>query len=244
MSQARGLSSLALLLGFTCAAVLAQSGESVTVQKVMDDQAVLIRSNGDVYLVEKGVGCLSLWRKEGKRVVVSSPGSFLGIGSKLVIPDLEQECRIWESKLIESSPSTRPDERSPSVPGRGAAGVIDEFSLYDSRGRASAFLDVGDQLTFFLWSGEPVAYLADESVYGFNGKHLGWYRSGTVFDHDGAVVVAPASAFSTDVAPAPPRGLKQLKPLKGLKELKPLRPLFGRSWSELPARVFFMMGAN
>jgi hypothetical protein len=33
-----------------------------------------------------------------------------------------------------------------------------------------------------------------------------------------------------------------VKPLKGLKELKPLKPLFGLSWSNPPARVFFLQG--
>ncbi len=35
-------------------------------------------------------------------------------------------------------------------------------------------------LTIYLWGGKPVAYLSAESddgfhVYGFNGKHLGWF---------------------------------------------------------------------
>ena len=71
-----------------------------------------------------------------------------------------------------------------------------------------------------------------------------WYHEGIVYDHDGYVVVAPASAFRNPVGAAPPRGLKNLKPLKGLKELKPLKPLFGRSWSKLPARAFFFMGLD
>jgi hypothetical protein len=99
-------------------------------------------------------------------------------------------------------------------------------------------------LTFYLWSGEPVAYLVEDSVFGFNGKHLGWHHKGLVYDHDGGVVVAPAAAFRDSVAPPPIRSLKQLKPLKGLKELKPLKPLFGTSWSSIPARVFFLLGVD
>jgi hypothetical protein len=99
-------------------------------------------------------------------------------------------------------------------------------------------------LTFFLWTGEPTAYLNDDSIYGFNGKHLGWFKDGMVFDHDGDIVVAPASSFRSAVDSAPSRGLKSLKPHKGLKELRPLRPLFGRSWADLPARVFFLLGVD
>jgi hypothetical protein len=226
------------------ATAAAQSGEYVTVQKVMDDQAIVIRSNGATYLIENGVGCLSLWRYEGKRVVVSSPGLFLGVGSKLIIPDLGQECRIWNSKQVEPPRSAMPQTAPPSSRELGASRKTDEFSFFDSRGQASAYLDLGGDLTFFLWSGEPVAYLVEESIYGFNGKHLGWYRDGMVFDHDGDIVAAPSSAFRMPVEPAPIRRLKGLKPLKGLKELRPLKPLFGRTWSDIPARVFFLLGVD
>lgn len=131
----------------------------------------------------------------------------------------------------------------PAVAARTSTTPTD-LDLYDSRGRAAAFLEPSDGLTFYLWSGEPVAYLDDESVYGFNGKHLGWYQNGAVYDHDGNVVVAPAGMFRGVVEPAPPRGLRRLKPLKGLKELRPLRPLFGTSWSAIPAAVFLMRGTD
>lgn len=29
----------------------------------MDDQAIIVRHNGDAYLIEKSVGCLSLWER-------------------------------------------------------------------------------------------------------------------------------------------------------------------------------------
>lgn len=76
--------------------------EEVYVAKVMndDDNAIIVRGNGEAHLIEKGVGCLSLWRYEGKRVLIISPGIFLGIGSRLLIPEAGQECRIWDSKEL------------------------------------------------------------------------------------------------------------------------------------------------
>lgn len=231
-----------------CALLLLQvataeaAAESVLLQKVIDDQAIIVRSNGAVYLIEKGVGCLSLWRYEGRRVIVDSPGLFLGIGSKLILPDADQECRIWNSKQIDSrlSPSPTPPSALPRAPDR----ADDEFSFYDSRGRAAVYIELSDGLTFYLWPGEPVGYLDTDSIFGFNGKHLGWYHDGLVYDHEGGIVVAPAGALREPPAPAPLRSLKELKPLKGLKELKPFKPLFGRTWSEIPARVFFLMGLD
>lgn len=222
----------------------AQRTEYVFVQKVMDDKAVIVRSTGATYVIEKGVGCLSLWRYEGKRVIIGSPGLFLGVGSRLLIPDLGQECRIWDSKEIAGPGSPDPQTILPTQPNVSPSLQTDELTLYDFRGRATAYLDLTSDLTFYLWTGEPVAYLDEGSIYGFNGKHLGWYQDGIVYDHDGAVVAAPASAFRGPVDPAPPRGLRQFRPVKGLKELKPLRPLFGLSWTNLPARVFFFLGTT
>jgi len=183
--------------------ISAQPSEYVHVRKVMDDNAVVVRRNGSTYLIEKGVGCLSLWRLEGKQVIVSSPGLFLGVGSKLVLPDLNQECRVWNSKLIDDAASSGSATTDRSL----SAAPADDFSFFDSRGRASVYLDISDGMTFYLGSGEPTAYLDDSSVYGFNGKHLGWFAGGRVYDHDGNVVVAPPSAFSTPLEPPAARGL-------------------------------------
>jgi hypothetical protein len=86
--------------------------------------------------------------------------------------------------------------------------------------------------------------LEDDSIYGFNGKHLGWYVRSLVFDHDGHVVAAPASAFMTRPALPPIRSIKQIKPIKSIRELKPLKPLLGMSWSDTPAAVFFFRGRD
>lgn len=135
--------------------------------------------------------------------------------------------------------------QAPTLDRRPAASAYhDEFSFFDSRGRAVAYLDISQELVFYLWSGQPVAYLDNESVYGFNGKHLGWYQNGRVYDLAGAVVAAPADAFREPVSTAPPRAPQGLRPLKGLKELRPLKPMFRQTWSDTPASVFFLMGRS
>lgn len=60
-----------------------------------EDRAVIRRSNGETYLIEKGNGCVSLWRYEGARVLIVYPVLFLGRGSKLLIPEINQHCSIW-----------------------------------------------------------------------------------------------------------------------------------------------------
>jgi hypothetical protein len=78
---------------------------------------------------------------------------------------------------------------------RQASQEDDEFSLYDSRGEAAAFIDPEHDTTIYLWSGKPMAYLDKNSVYGFNGKHLGWFIKGAIYDHDGVVGHPSQSPF-------------------------------------------------
>jgi len=118
------------------------------------------------------------------------------------------------------------------------------LDFYDSRGRAVAYIAEDENLTIYLWDGKPVGYLDEDSVYGFNGKHLGWLKGSAIYDHDGNIVAALPEAFKGSVSPAPPKSFKQFLPFKSFKEFKPFKPFFSVSWSDTPARVFFLGGAN
>jgi hypothetical protein len=82
------------------------------------DKGIIERANGERWLIEKGVGAISFWRYEGKRVLIHSPGLFCGVGSKLILPDTNQEARIWQSERLpdngvtvvaKSAPTTQAD---------------------------------------------------------------------------------------------------------------------------------------
>ncbi len=87
---------------FSLSAVFA-GAEYVTLIKVLDndDQGIIERRNGERWLIEKGVGALSFWHFEGKRIIIHSPGIFCGVGSKVMLPDVDQEARIWSAEQIE-----------------------------------------------------------------------------------------------------------------------------------------------
>jgi hypothetical protein len=81
--------------------------EEVYVHHIRNDNAEVIRRNGETYTLQTGVGCLSLTSYEGKRVYIVSPGTFLGVGSQLILPSSNQDCRIWNSEYIGFSSPTR-----------------------------------------------------------------------------------------------------------------------------------------
>jgi hypothetical protein len=127
------------------------------------------------------------------------------------------------------------------------ASSSDEISLFDFKERAIAY--IAEDRTIYLWDGKPVAYLDGQSkdgldIYGFNGKHLGWFKGGIIYDHEGDVVGGIREVFKTVPELEPIKGLKELKPLKSLKELRPLKPLFSKQWAELPLKFFLNEGAD
>ncbi|KPN75978.1 MULTISPECIES: hypothetical protein [Shewanella] len=134
------------------------ASEWVYLYKAMDDNAIVVRKNGDAYQIEKGVGCLSIWRFEGKAVLISSPGLFLGVGSELILPDADQKCRIWDSSSLGSiegltapSQSQSPQQSSgcedghwiQSIAGNGEIIKLEDGSIWQ--------VDAVDTVTSSIW---------------------------------------------------------------------------------------------
>ena len=128
-----------------------------------------------------------------------------------------------------------------------SAHANDEITLFSGSGDAVAYIAVSDELTIYLWSGKPVAYLTEDSsggfnVYGFNGKHLGWFIGGVVRDHKGDAACAikevmPSTKFESFKA------FKQFKPFKAFKEFAPFRPYFSNSFGQIPCQFLLASGA-
>lgn len=122
------------------------------------------------------------------------------------------------------------------------SGVAEEVSLYDYEGQAVAYIDTDDELNIYLWEGKPVAYLDGSSVYGFNGKHLGWFKDGIIWDSRGYVVGFVEGAVNMLTRLERLKGLQQLTPLKSLQQFEPFEPMFVNQWSRLPLEYFLSMG--
>lgn len=122
----------------------------------------------------------------------------------------------------------------------------DEVSLFNSAGKPIAY--IAEELTIYLWTGKPVAYLYNDSgklhVYGFNGKHLGWFVKGVVYDHEGNAVGAVKEAFSSSVEYEPYKSYKEYKPYKSYREYAPYQPYLSKEWSEIPLKIFLLQGAE
>jgi hypothetical protein len=94
---------LGLLRSFTLS--IEPSRELVLVQTVSGNTAVIVRSNGATYLIEKSGGCQSLSQFAARRVVIDSSARFLDAGSKVLLPEVDQSCRIVASRSLEPADS-------------------------------------------------------------------------------------------------------------------------------------------
>lgn len=122
-----------------------------------------------------------------------------------------------------------------------------DVSLFDQTGKAQAYMALDDEMTIYLWSGGPVAYLkADENgygVYGFNGKHLGWFVAGVIWDHQGDASCATKDRFSSTQF-EPFKSFKEFKPFKSFTEFAPFHPQFKERFGNFPCEFLLAGGAK
>lgn len=162
------------------------------------------------------------------------------------------EVVLCEGKIINTDENESADV-TPITPTRGATSATrktveaasdDEIALYDGSGTAVAYIATSEELTVYTWAGAPVAYLDGENLYGFNGKHLGWFENGRIYDHQGRVAGATAEAASVALKPQRIKGFKKFKPFKAFEQFAPLQPILIASWSQLPLIVLLSEGAK
>jgi hypothetical protein len=155
------INTVALLALMLSTGLAHAASEFVFVAKILsnDDHGIIVRSSGNAYQIEKGVGCLSFWHYEGKRVLVVSPGLFLGVGSKIVLPDDNQECRIWDSKELgqwKSAATCTDGHWVQSVTGDGQLLVLEDRSVWE--------IDPVDAIITMLWLPTQNVLVCDNKI--------------------------------------------------------------------------------
>jgi hypothetical protein len=114
--------------------------------------------------------------------------------------------------------------------------------FYNRKGIAMAYVD-DDGESIYLHNGTPVASLSGESVYSFEGKHLGWFVNGWIRDNSGGYVFFTDKAENGPVRPLAridfPREPKKPKPAPCKKEKVSTKVSHETSWSSLDWEDFF-----
>ena len=105
------------------------------------------------------------------------------------------------------------------------ATVSGEITLFDLEGRPVAYIDFTEDPVIYLWNGHAVAYLSDNHVYGFNGKHLGWFENGVIINHGGEKIGFTKICCPENTRAEPAKLDKLIQKIKSVKEMAPLKPM-------------------
>jgi hypothetical protein len=57
----------------------------------------------------------------------------------------------------------------------------------------------------------------------FNGKHLGWFKAGVIYDHEGEKVGATKSKLGLAPQISPIKSIKEIRPIKSIREIAPIK---------------------
>lgn len=114
-------------------------------------------------------------------------------------------------------------------------------TFYDQTGAAIAYTE--NDGTLYLFTGEPVAYIENEAIYLFSGKHAGWFEDGWIRDKNGNCVFYTDTATGGPIKPvkhiSPVKSVKHIKPVKSVKNIKSIKSVKSLSWSSLSNTDFF-----
>lgn len=120
-----------------------------------------------------------------------------------------------------------------------------EETLYNPDGAPVAYIAYQDDNTIYLWDGRPVAFLMpNSSLYGFNGKHLGWFENGIVWDLQGYQVGYNQSALPVYAKYEPYKGYKRYKPYKSYLQYEKYKPYYKRNRSTISLPQFLIVGSK
>ncbi len=113
--------------------------------------------------------------------------------------------------------------------------------FYNKTGSLIAYTE--DNCHVFRFTGEPLAYVNEDSVYTYEGKHLGFYQDGWIRDNDGLCVF-----FTKEAKVGPPRAMQDIGPVISPRlkipttkprEDRPKKPELKQVWSDLSSIKFF-----
>lgn len=116
------------------------------------------------------------------------------------------------------------------------------LEFYDATGRAYAYSN--DGVTLYTYAGTPIAYFYSDSVYSYQGEHLGFFQDWCIWDNEGGCLLfAPAASRSSPpkptLKPIPRKAAKKHPPLKWAKRSEPVKHPPKHNWSWHPASAIF-----
>ncbi len=118
-----------------------------------------------------------------------------------------------------------------------------ETTIFGKRGDPKAYIAHDDEATIYSFNGVPLAYIDENSnIYGFNGRHLGWFEDEIIWDHKGQRLGFTSRTCPSFTQFEPFKGFKQFKPFRAFKQFAPFKPFKSYSNSNIELINFLKAG--
>jgi hypothetical protein len=116
------------------------------------------------------------------------------------------------------------------------------LTFYSEHGEPVAYSD--DETHIYRFNGRPIGYIHEDSVWSYDGTHLGWFLEGWVVDEHGYRVLFTEESVGGPKLPvmhmATSKSQKKGSPKKQSREDPESKPRRLRnSWSSLSEKEFF-----
>ncbi|WP_314988537.1 4-fold beta flower protein [uncultured Campylobacter sp.] len=119
----------------------------------------------------------------------------------------------------------------------------EEVDFLDNSGEWAVYVDTDEELTIYSWGGKPLAYLDDNfDIYGFNGRYLGWFENGIMYDTDGYPFACVEEAYSGFAPFKPFKAFKEFQPFKSFKKIAKMRPYTKSNFGNISAELYLNLG--
>jgi hypothetical protein len=121
--------------------------------------------------------------------------------------------------------------------------VYVEQALFERTGHPIAYIADDGEDSVYLWSGDAVAYVLEGRVFGWNGRHLGFFVNGLVCDVGGRVVGSTAARCPGPVHAEPVKFTRREKRRKYSRYEASAFPTVSGEWASQSLKSLLVMGA-
>lgn len=104
-----------------------------------------------------------------------------------------------------------------------------------------------DRRTFFFWTGEPAGFLRGGAVNAYDGRFLGWFDRGWLYDRENRPALFTGQAMGGPLRPLrlarAEKAPRQAVPMTAAPRPTPPQPVRQRGWSPHSGNAYFSQGA-
>ena len=118
-----------------------------------------------------------------------------------------------------------------------------ETTIYDSYRRPRIYLADDGENSIYTWDGHAVACLDGEHVYGWRGRHIGWFSEGILYDLTGYRIGFTAAACKIETFAEPAKYSKLTRSYCFVKGVPYTRPRFSQGNSNQDLEDFIRQDA-